>query len=563
MNISNKEHSELNVLVELALDGSISPEQSGRLNDLIVHNPAVCKYYCEYIHLTVGLGRQSVKIPATDLQEYAEVFNQELWEILAEEEKTAPAIELTEEEPKRELIQKVVYPPREKFKLTLYHKFTLAACAAMVLLMVYLNYAPQKPYSVEVATFVDQVNVQWADSGVSFANGDRLWSNQGPVVLEKGVIEIQYDDGVDVLVEGPANFRIERSGLYLEYGRLFSRVTESGLGFMVQTPTTRFVDQGTEFGVQADVNGSAQLHVIKGKVQLFAGSKGNAKTSQMITENQAARYDANTEKIEAVPVHTDAFVRKIDSASNVIWRGQKAIDLADIVNGGNGFGTGRKGFCIMPDTGRFTAVEETLLGSDPSGVTKLGSSYIRAVPALPAVDCVIVPGYGARAHLPLSTTGLSIPSFPELTGSLRWSIRTHLSRQEQPVTLNGMRYGVDGLPAILMHANCGITFDLDKIRQSIPGLEIASFKAICGIKKSASVGMYFDPENTADIRVFLDGREVFYQSVQHVENNAVPIEIDLAEGTARFMTLLVTCGTQSNDYDSCVFGTPELILEDR
>ena len=38
---------------------------------------------------------------------------------LVEYEKTAPAIEILKEKPKRELIQKVVYPQHEKFKYTI------------------------------------------------------------------------------------------------------------------------------------------------------------------------------------------------------------------------------------------------------------------------------------------------------------------------------------------------------------------------------------------------------------------------------------------------------------
>ena len=100
---------EVNELIELAIEGAITPEQSKLLNDSIVNNPVICRYYCEYIHLTVGIERSIEKIAATDLQEYNAVFDEALWNELAEMERTAPTIEIPKEKAQRELIQKVVY----------------------------------------------------------------------------------------------------------------------------------------------------------------------------------------------------------------------------------------------------------------------------------------------------------------------------------------------------------------------------------------------------------------------------------------------------------------------
>jgi len=124
-------------------------------------------------------------------------------------------------------------------------------------------------------------------------------------------------------VEGPAVFDMERSGVFLEYGRLYSVVSETGTGFTVETPTSQFVDLGTEFGVQADINGSSELHVTKGRVQFFAGSKSKSRTSRMITENLAVRFNALSGLIKDVPIRKTAFVRKIDSASHSVWKGQQ------------------------------------------------------------------------------------------------------------------------------------------------------------------------------------------------------------------------------------------------
>jgi hypothetical protein len=139
--------------------------------------------------------------------------------------------------------------------------------------------------------------------------------------LEKGVIKIQYDDGVEVVIEGPATFEVERSGIYFTYGHLYSRVSETGLGFRVKTPTSLFIDQGTEFGVQADSQGSTELHVIQGKVQLFAGFEKQDKLSQIVTANTAVLYNANVHEIRSVPFEKHRFVSEIDSRMKAILRG--------------------------------------------------------------------------------------------------------------------------------------------------------------------------------------------------------------------------------------------------
>ena len=545
---------ELRCLVLLSLEGEATEQQYQRLNELLKSSQEYFNYYLDLIEIHQAIQSCNWQI------EYENVYSlNRALEEFAIYENNAPEIEITQEEPPKELIQKVVYPPREKVRMTKFQKFTLAASAAIVFFFAYLSLIPQKSYSVKVATLTDSINASWADN-VSMQKGTRLMNDGQAYMLREGIVKLEFDSHVTAVIEAPAEFQIQaQDRIGLRYGKVYSIVSSEGRGFSVYTPNAKIIDMGTEFGVQAEIDGDTQLQVFKGETMLLFGTD-DSKSNMKVGKGGAKKISANTHEVTDIPYDKTRFVHQIDSRNNFIWKGEKRIDLADIVDGGNGFGTGQKGFCIMPDTGRFTVIEKSLLGADPSGVTKLQQSYMRAVPDLPAVDCVIVPGYLASGDLPLSTTGLSIPDFPELTGSLRWRIQTQPYYKEGPVILNGTRYGVDEHPAILIHASCGITFDLDAIRQAIPGLSIVSFKALCGVNES-SIDHNFDPERTADFRILLDGREVLYQSVQHIKNNAVPVEIDLIEGAPRFMTLLVTSGEQSNDLDHCVFGVPELILE--
>ena len=319
---TNKEKLLFQYLINRSLDRKLTEEEFLQFNDLILKHEDLESYYVDCLQLQFALRQTHI----SDELEFNEepVLSEAFWLDTAKYENEAPAIEILKEEPQRELIQKVVYPPREKHKMSKCGIVAfIAGAAAALFLIIFVKFAPVRPGSVDVATLVDQINVQWAHSSNKLENGDRLWTGDGVRNLQKGIVKIQYDDGVDVLVEGPALFEVERHGLYMEYGRLYSHVSETGIGFTVKSPSSLFIDQGTEFGIQADVNGSSELHVIKGKVQVFAGGKDQSKSDQMVTQGNAVRYDANRGSVESIPVQKEVFARTINSKLGVVWRGQR------------------------------------------------------------------------------------------------------------------------------------------------------------------------------------------------------------------------------------------------
>ena len=71
--------------------------------------------------------------------------------------------------------------------------------------------------------------------------------------LAEGVVELEFDGGARVSIEGPAEFA-PRSGQRMELtrGRLVAYVPKQARGFTVDTPTAEVIDLGTEFGVEVD-----------------------------------------------------------------------------------------------------------------------------------------------------------------------------------------------------------------------------------------------------------------------------------------------------------------------
>ena len=87
------------------------------------------------------------------------------FEEMAEYEKSAPVIEIAPKGRCQELIHKVVYPPREKRTISPFHIATfILSAAAIVFIALFVHFVPVRPSSCEIATLVDQMNVQWAGS---------------------------------------------------------------------------------------------------------------------------------------------------------------------------------------------------------------------------------------------------------------------------------------------------------------------------------------------------------------------------------------------------------------
>jgi hypothetical protein len=197
-------------------------------------------------------------------------FDQAVWSALLEQEQIQPTVEIAQGEP-RELIQKVVYPPREKHKMSVFNKFLLAASAAMVLFFVYLSFAPERRV-VPIAQVSGGVDAEWLSASGQIAVGSDLYP--GPLTLTKGVAQIILTSGARVFLEAPVKVDLETpSRIYLERGRLVTNIEQSTEErFVVRTAHSTVVDYGTEFGVQVDQEGQLYAHVFKGKVEMRQGS---------------------------------------------------------------------------------------------------------------------------------------------------------------------------------------------------------------------------------------------------------------------------------------------------
>ena len=555
-------------IIELTIksfEGEISKEEFAELDSYVSSSKEKACYYASHIKTCMNI----FNYEEVNVDEYIPSdlsFDLELWQELARYEENSPTIEIPKEEQRSELVQKLE-PVKVKRKISKFSLITsFLSAAAMILVLAYANYAQNKEeVRYEVATLVDQVNIEWADAETRFDINSRFWTGQDLLCLKKGIVRIRHDEGVDVVIEGPALFRVERSGIYCEYGRLYSHVTERGLGFTIKTPTSQFIDLGTEFGVQADIDGTSELHVMKGQVQLFAGPIGGAKLSQKVTVNKAMRFEACSGQIKSIPIKKYVFARQINSKTGIVWRGQDSIDLADIIGGGNGFGTGQSRTGVDSLTGK-------LVMNPKPKARKWGKKYITC--EHPAIDGTFVPDAGNGAVV-VSSEGHVFKDCPDTTGSLWGDIMSdgwqpNPNFEEYRLRLSGYDWGVSAnRPAIGIHSNQGITFDLDVIREFALPFHISRFSTVLGISGNRIVYrvenkhliQFGDATPKADVWILIDGEVRFSRMDITGQDEGIPASIDITDND-RFFTVIVTDGSDGeivNDW--VIFTNPSLALQ--
>jgi hypothetical protein len=387
------------------------------------------------------------------------------------------------------------------------------------------------------------------------------------LALKSGLLEITYDTGAKVILQGPVNYEVESpAGGYLSLGKLTAKLEkESEVGgqrsesanqkseiishksFFVRTPTALVTDLGTEFGVAVDESGATQSHVFRGSVRverLSAGGTDEA-SSQVLHANESTRVtDNRRDKMVVVRnVESTNFIREIPGPS------VKTLDLVDVVAGGNGFSANRNRG-IDPRSGR---VMDTLVTAPNPMVSD--NKYHR-VDAVPLVDGVFIPNGGATP-VQLDSAGHRFDGFAATdnkTSDYLWAGGPFGGNSTE---LGGVNYASSGHGLLAMHANKGITFDLDAIRRANPGWKLLRFLATAGNTETASER---GTPVFADVWVFADGQLRFKRWQITRYNGALPVSVPIAD-SERFLTLVATDGGNGISFDHIMFGDPRIEMK--
>ena len=183
-----------------------------------------------------------------------------------------------------------------------------AVLAVAAAVWVWLRGAPREPGADSGPVFAvvrETLRGRWADGRevrVSESVG------RGPWRLQSGLISLSGDDGVELLVEGPAVAQwLGAQHVRLTSGTVVVRMPEGGSGFVVETAQMRVTDLGTEFGVSVSPSGDERVQVYRGRVRAEAAASGEARE---LKAGSALRCSAEGELAPAAFVE-DRFIRRM------------------------------------------------------------------------------------------------------------------------------------------------------------------------------------------------------------------------------------------------------------
>jgi hypothetical protein len=148
----------------------------------------------------------------------------------------------------------------------------LVAMAATVAVM-NSNFRYAEPKYVAQLTAAHEL--QWADDSAS-PMVDQLLAEGQTLEVIGGWAEITFKNGVRTVLEGPAKLELRSSeSARLDAGKLVVELPHrshsfavNAAKFSVDTPTSRVVDSGAEFGIQVDRQANTQIEVFEGLINV-------------------------------------------------------------------------------------------------------------------------------------------------------------------------------------------------------------------------------------------------------------------------------------------------------
>ncbi|MEM6689658.1 MAG: FecR domain-containing protein [Planctomycetota bacterium] len=148
-----------------------------------------------------------------------------------------------------------------------------------------------------VARLVASVDADWLD--IDPVSG--TWLDAGKFRLDAGTVELEFNRGARVTLQGPSVFELKHSDLmHVSSGNLVARIPEEAIGFTITTDEAEVVDLGTEFGMRVEDGRQTEVHVIEGLVEVFerqaandSGATDKTTESFRVEEGQAIRLNVD------------------------------------------------------------------------------------------------------------------------------------------------------------------------------------------------------------------------------------------------------------------------------
>lgn len=265
---------------------------------------------------------------------------------------------------------------------------------------------------------------------------------------------------------------------------------------------------------------------------VFAGTKRGEREANPTESNYLAKQRAELES------------RRNELKLEIAKLERPRLDLADIVGGGNGKGTGTRGRAFHVVTGK---PQSDLLafidGIKPNQFIKVDSPFI---------DGFVVPDGGTSGDVVISSTGVVAREIPKTSAAAWDAIRNGPVNLQKSTTIGKTDYASEDHSILGLHANTAITFDLQNIRTELGEKQLAF---------ETEIGYGGRPENNetvrADIRILVDGKTHLLHEGLNPSSGRIFASIVL-ESNVRFLTLMATDGGDGIGHDQVFFGDPRV-----
>lgn len=294
----------LHDLAAAELDGAATDAERAELKSLVGRDSKFRKLYIEYIQDTASLRWSFAHstIPLEEVQLSAQQATIEAWPVEFGGEKPVPRVSIR------------------------WAAYLALATALLIGAGVYLL-SPRAPDGVPLAASPDEskplgvipsapaqsvailtraIDAVW--EGEALRELDRLYVGQ-ILELKSGQVELIFDTGVEVVLQGRAHFRVcSADSAYSNRGIISARVGADGKGFTIDTPSARVVDLGTEFGVAVNEAGETEVAVFDGKVNLAVGAEPSVEAArQELVQGEAIRVGLNGQVDRVASISSDRF----------------------------------------------------------------------------------------------------------------------------------------------------------------------------------------------------------------------------------------------------------------
>ena len=433
---------------------------------------------------------------------------------------------------------------------------TVGLAVALALFLLIMGIVQHIESQRVIATLGQTQHAQW-DKSLESRDLRR-----GSLQLKKGYAQINFIKGAQVLLQAPCEVKLVSSNkMEIVTGALTANVPKQAIGFGIETPSAYIEDYGTSFGVAVDARHDSEIHVFKGSVGLRSNARGNHDKLEPLRSGQAAQADMRGNiQVGSIGSRHTLFVKQMPDPNQGGIPGLR-LDLADVVGGGNGFGTGVIG---GQDDGQGTV---NPLTGHLNDAWRPGKPYQRVAGHVeypmrytqnnthPYIDGVSLPD-GDQGDCIVSSRGHVFAECPDTDSQMKWNV------------VNGWRYVIDPVyhrttpeltsaRGISMHTNCLITFDLDRMRMAMPGIAVAAFSACVEVPALAA------EVSESDILVLVDGQVRFKKmNMRAGQRSDIDIEIRHED---RFLTLVTTDSQTEgaphwSNQDYCFFAQPILRL---